>query len=60
MAETHIESKVAGALKLARDLSTAEDMIIAAGSLYVVAEAREALGLANSTEHETFDPWASR
>ncbi len=43
---------VAAALRVALDSADDDDVICASGSLYVVAEAREALGLAESDEFE--------
>jgi hypothetical protein len=34
--------------------------VVVTGSLYVVAEAREALGLARRGDEVAFDPWATR
>jgi dihydrofolate synthase / folylpolyglutamate synthase len=59
-AEVEIAPTVASALDLARARAAADDVIVVAGSLYVVAEAREALGLADPGDHVSFDPWASR
>jgi dihydrofolate synthase / folylpolyglutamate synthase len=59
-AETITSPTVASALELARAQAGAEDVIVAAGSLYVVAEAREALGLAHPGDHTAFNPWAGR
>jgi dihydrofolate synthase/folylpolyglutamate synthase len=51
---------VRGALNRARAMARDHDVMVAAGSLYVVAEAREALGLAAASDREPFDPWAGR
>jgi dihydrofolate synthase/folylpolyglutamate synthase len=56
----HVTPTVATGLELARELAQPDDVIVAAGSLYVVAEAREALGLATETDHTPFNPWAGR
>ncbi|MDQ4044333.1 MAG: bifunctional folylpolyglutamate synthase/dihydrofolate synthase [Chloroflexota bacterium] len=47
-----ISTSVADALAHARSLARPDDLILVTGSLYAVAEAREALGLAESPEFE--------
>ncbi len=58
-AETFIEPSVAEALERARTAVREAEVIVVTGSLYVVAEAREALGLAAPTDEPAFNPWAS-
>ena len=57
-AATLVEPSVAEALGRAQELS-AGDVVVVTGSLYVVAEAREALGLAVAQDEPLFDPWAA-
>jgi dihydrofolate synthase / folylpolyglutamate synthase len=57
--ETLIESDVPSALSRARALAGEHVIVVATGSLYVVAEAREALGLAAHADEPAFDPWAA-
>jgi len=58
-AEALIEPTVADALATARELARPEEVVVVTGSLYVVAEAREALGLAAPSREPAFNPWAS-
>ena len=58
-AETLTEPNVESALRRARGLARAGEVVVATGSLYVVAEAREALGLATASDEPAFDPWAA-
>lgn len=51
---------VATAIALAREGASPGDVVVATGSLYVIAEAREALGLAQPSAEASFDPWATR
>jgi dihydrofolate synthase/folylpolyglutamate synthase len=55
---TIVEPDVRRALNLGRERAGASDVVVATGSLYVVAEAREALGLAQPSEEAVFRPWA--
>ncbi len=57
-AETVIEPNVASALRRARGLVREGEVVVATGSLYIVGEAREALGLATASDEPAFDPWA--
>jgi dihydrofolate synthase / folylpolyglutamate synthase len=50
--QAEIATSVAAALERARELSTDDDTICVSGSLYAVAEAREALGLAETPVFE--------
>ncbi len=59
-AEALVSSTVSAALDIARGKAERGDVVVAAGSLYVVAEAREVLGLATSSNSAHFNPWASR
>ncbi|HEY3117347.1 MAG TPA: folylpolyglutamate synthase/dihydrofolate synthase family protein [Chloroflexota bacterium] len=52
-----IASSVAEALDLAKEHSAEDELIVVTGSLHVVAEAREALGLAEPSDERAFDPW---
>jgi dihydrofolate synthase/folylpolyglutamate synthase len=58
-AEALVETHVASALRRARGLARDGEIVVATGSLYVVAEAREALGLAPPGDEPAFDPWAT-
>ena len=49
---THIAPDTASAISLARSLTGADGVVCVTGSLYVVAEAREELGLATTPEYE--------
>lgn len=49
---------VADAMGRARELAGPQAAVVVTGSLYTVAEAREALGLARREEEPPFDPWA--
>ncbi len=49
---------VAEALTAARRNAGPEDVVVVTGSLYTVAEAREALGLARREPEPIFNPWA--
>jgi dihydrofolate synthase/folylpolyglutamate synthase len=51
---------VAEALRVGRLCAGADGVVVATGSLYIVAEAREALGLAEPSGEATFNPWATR
>lgn len=51
---------VAAALDAARERAAPTDVVVVAGSLYVVAEAREALSLAEPAAEPAYDPWARR
>jgi dihydrofolate synthase/folylpolyglutamate synthase len=53
-------STVATALVRAQAAAGVGDMVVATGSLHVVAEAREALGLAESSGEDAFNPWMTR
>lgn len=59
-AQTTIAANVAQALGAALERASGDDVVVATGSLYVVAEAREALGLARAYDEPAFDPWAAR
>jgi dihydrofolate synthase/folylpolyglutamate synthase len=59
-AEAVVCSGVAAAIDAARVRASAEDVVAIAGSLYVVGEAREALGLAESSGEAAFNPWGAR
>jgi dihydrofolate synthase/folylpolyglutamate synthase len=52
--------ELAGASSGARGGAAASAIIVVTGSLYTVAEAREALGLAQRDAEVAFDPWATR
>jgi dihydrofolate synthase/folylpolyglutamate synthase len=58
-AGTHalIEPDVGSALQRARDAAEGDEVVVATGSLHVVAEAREALGLAMASDEPAFNPW---
>jgi dihydrofolate synthase/folylpolyglutamate synthase len=51
---------VAEALAVARRTAAPDDLIVVTGSLYTVAEAREALGIAEPGDEPSFNPWATR
>jgi dihydrofolate synthase/folylpolyglutamate synthase len=59
-APTETAATVTEALELARRAAGPDDLIVVTGSLYTVAEAREALGLAEPGEEPSFNPWATR
>lgn len=48
------------ALALAGAAAGPDQVIVATGSLHVVAEAREAMGLAEPSGEDVFNPWATR
>ncbi len=54
------ERTVSAAVARARAVARPGDVVVIAGSLYVIAEAREAIGLAEARERAVFDPWATR
>ena len=56
---TIIAPDVGQAVGLARSGARATDVVVATGSLYVVAEVREALGLAEPSGEAAFRPWAA-
>lgn len=58
-AQTTNAANVAQALGAALECASRDDVVVATGSLYVVAEAREALGLAEAYDEPAFDPWAA-
>jgi folylpolyglutamate synthase/dihydropteroate synthase len=58
--EAQIAATVREALDLASERAGRDAIIAVTGSLYVVAEAREALGLASEMDEAIFNPWASR
>jgi dihydrofolate synthase / folylpolyglutamate synthase len=55
-----VASNLAGAFNLAPAVVATDAIVVVTGSLYTVAEAREALGLAERNEAVAFDPWATR
>ncbi|MEA2642756.1 MAG: dihydrofolate synthase / folylpolyglutamate synthase [Chloroflexota bacterium] len=50
---------VGEALELARTRAGPDSVVVVTGSLYVVGEAREALGLAEPSAEPPYNPWAS-
>ena len=58
--EALVAYSVGQALERATEHAEQDAVVVVTGSLYVVAEAREALGLAVDSDHFDFDPWASR
>jgi dihydrofolate synthase / folylpolyglutamate synthase len=59
-AQVRVAPTVAAAIADARALAGPADVIVVTGSLYTVAEAREALGLAEHEAEPPFNPWAAR
>jgi dihydrofolate synthase/folylpolyglutamate synthase len=57
---TKVGPTVAEALQMARSAAGTDDLIVVTGSLYTVAEAREALGIAEHRDEPSFNPWATR
>jgi dihydrofolate synthase / folylpolyglutamate synthase len=55
-----VAPSVEHALRLATASASPDAVVVVTGSLYVVAEAREALGLAVGENHTVFNPWGSR
>jgi dihydrofolate synthase / folylpolyglutamate synthase len=58
--EASVADSVEAALLLASERAPDGSVIVVTGSLYVVAEAREALGLATATDEVAFNPWGTR
>ena len=56
---TMVIPHVSDAIQRARAMANAGPVVVT-GSLYVVAEAREALGLADPSGEDAFNPWGSR
>lgn len=52
-----VAPSVAEALRTARRRAVPGDVVVVTGSLHVVGEAREALGLAEPSGERAFDPW---
>jgi dihydrofolate synthase/folylpolyglutamate synthase len=55
-----VASSVAEGIATARGRIRAGGLVVVTGSLYVVAEGREALGLAEPSGEGAFNPWATR
>ena len=54
------EEEFLNGLAIAQAQAGPGGLVVVTGSLYVVAEAREALGLAAPSGEAVYDPWATR
>ena len=57
--ETTVAETLHNAIRQARREAAVEGVVLVTGSLHLVAEAREHLGLAEPSGEQAFDPWAT-
>lgn len=57
--EVIVSEQLAQALEIAASRVRGDNVLVVTGSLHTVAEARVAVGLANPSDEDPFDPWAT-